>query len=221
MVNRADATYYKIFFNKNGEASITEKTFYSNNTLRSVIHFESKNRLKKMDTSKAFYANGKLHWFKAYNKINEAVILKQFHLNGQLKRIEWYRDNQFYKGKKYNNSGKRVRFSQFNQAAKYSGGPARMIAYLNRTIKYPKTALENNIVGTVYVGFIVTTKGDIINTEIIKSDHPVLNAEAIRVVKIMKQWIPGKINDKPVNSRISIPITFGKPEAEEHIPYKN
>ena len=123
------------------------------------------------------------------------------------------------KGKqKYNNKGKRVNFTRFQQAPKYNGGYERMIAYLNRTVKYPKAARDRDISGEVIVSFVVTESGGVSQLEIVRSVHPLLDTEALRVVSIMKQWIPGKTNDVAVNSRVIIPITFGKPQADSHIP---
>ncbi len=215
---RTDANYYKVFFQEKGLQRITERTFYINDEIRTITHFANEQLTKKMDSSHSFFQNGKLHWVAFYDHNGQMVYLKQLHPNGQLKRIEFYKQGQFIKGKKYNAKGKRVRFSRFQQPAKYNGGYKRMIAFLNRNIRYPQQAQDQNISGTVYVSFIVNTDGSVQNPKIERSVHPLLNEEALRVVGIMKQWIPARTNDKAVNARIRIPITFGKPLAEQNIP---
>jgi TonB family protein len=80
--------------------------------------------------------------------------------------------------------------------------------YLQKNIKYPTLEKEANIQGTVYVSFIVTRKGTITDVKCIKDVSSGLSKEAIRVIKSMPQWTPGKVNGKPVNVRMVQPIKF-------------
>lgn len=80
--------------------------------------------------------------------------------------------------------------------------------YLATTMKYPKEAQKQKIQGRVFVKFVVDTTGLITETEITKSAHPILDEEALRVVKAMPPWIPGRQNDKPVRVYYTLPITF-------------
>ena len=217
-VKRSEMDYYKFSSMSDDGSTIVERTFFANHAPRTIIHFTNDDRVLKTDTARAFYESGEKHWIMAYNPDGSTALVKQFHKNGKLKRIENYEKGIFIKGKKYNDAGRRVAFTRFQQLPKYNGGYERMIAYLNRTIKYPRKAKEKNISGTVHVSFIVTKEGQVIRPRVIKSVHPLLDNEALRVVRIMKQWIPGKTNDRVINSRVSIPITFGKPSADEHIP---
>ncbi|MFW5805573.1 MAG: energy transducer TonB, partial [Bacteroidales bacterium] len=75
-------------------------------------------------------------------------------------------------------------------------------------LEYPKAAKENELEGQVYVRFEVKKNGTIGEVIISKSVHPVLDAEAIRVVKEMPEWIPGRYDGKPVNSWFTLPILF-------------
>lgn len=210
------AFYYKVLTVEK-ELHI-ERTYYKNHSLRSISHFMQGPLAKKVDTSKSYYQNGQLNWIISYNEDSEIQDLKQFHKNGQLKRAEFYKRGKFVRGKKYNSGGRRVKFSRFEQAPTYNGGYERMITYLNRTIRYPKTARDQNIQGTVLVSFIVTKEGTVSKAKIIRSVHPILDEEAIRVVCLMKQWVPGRVNDTKINTQVSIPINFGKPHATEKIP---
>ena len=80
--------------------------------------------------------------------------------------------------------------------------------YLAITMKYPKEAQIQKIQGRVFVKFVVDADGVITETEITKSAHPILDEEALRVVKSMPPWIPGRQNDKPVRVYYTLPINF-------------
>ena len=80
--------------------------------------------------------------------------------------------------------------------------------WLSRHLKYPAMARENNIQGRVYVTFIVEKDGSITNVEILRSADPVLDAEALRVVKSMPKWEPGKQRNMAVRVKFTLPITF-------------
>ena len=75
-------------------------------------------------------------------------------------------------------------------------------------MKYPKQAMKEGIQGRVAVRFIVEKDGSISDVKPILSVHPLLNKEAVRVVKSMPKWTPGKQNGKPVRVRFNLPIMF-------------
>lgn len=81
-------------------------------------------------------------------------------------------------------------------------------SYIARALKYPEDARENNIQGKVVVLFTVDTIGKIDDIRVVKSAHPLLDAEAVRVVKGMPQWRPAYFQGKPVNTRNSLPLVF-------------
>ncbi len=215
---KGEEAYYKLYFQEPNIKKVTEKTFYKNHAVRTISYFKNEKLIKKTDSSLAFYENGSLHWTQHYDQEGNPLYLKQLHLNGTIKRIEKYNKGQLSKRKKYDENGKRVRFTKFQKSPTYKGGYERMIAYLNRTIRYPAQAKDLNEHGTVIVSFIVTKDGKVEKPIIEKSIHPLLDQEALRVVGIMRQWSPGRINDQKINTRMSIPITFGLPNAGDEIP---
>ena len=82
----------------------------------------------------------------------------------------------------------------------FPGGEDALLNYLTKHTKYPKTAKKNNVSGTVYIQFVINEKGEIGDIDILRSIDPALDKEAIRVVRNMPNWIPGKIRGKPVKS---------------------
>ncbi len=75
-------------------------------------------------------------------------------------------------------------------------------------LKYPEEAKEQGIEGTVYIQFVVNKKGDVTKVIIMRGVDPLLDAEAIRVVKSSPQWIPGKQRGATVNVAFTFPIQF-------------
>ena len=90
----------------------------------------------------------------------------------------------------------------------YPGGQIAMLKYLMENIKYPKQIMEEGIQGRVTVSFIVEKDGRVSNVRLLRSVQPSLDKEAIRVVKSMPKWTPGKQNGKPVRVRFNLPIMF-------------
>lgn len=95
-----------------------------------------------------------------------------------------------------------------DREAKFKGGAKGLQSYIAHNIAYPVPAIEHNIEGKVYISFIVEKNGSISNVEIMKSAHPLLDKEAIRVVKKMPKWKPGKVGKKKVRTKCYLPIVF-------------
>lgn len=96
----------------------------------------------------------------------------------------------------------------FMQESKFPGGDRGWAQYLQSEMNYPKKAVKNEIQGTVVVQFIVTENGAISNVEVAKSVDPLLDAEAVRVVKKMPSWQPAFFAGRNVKSYKKQPITF-------------
>lgn len=98
----------------------------------------------------------------------------------------------------------------------FPGGAPKLLEYLSQNIRYPKDAEEAKKQGRVIVSFVVEKDGSISDAKVVKSVDPSLDAEALRVVNTMPNWIPGKQSGKAVNVKYSVPITFrldgGKPK---------
>lgn len=102
----------------------------------------------------------------------------------------------------------KVVFTVVEQMPEYPGGIKALQEYLSENIEYPKEAMKNGIQGKVFVGFVVNTKGKIVDIKIARSVDPLLDKEALRVVKAMQDWTPGKQRGKKVNVAFTLPINF-------------
>lgn len=90
----------------------------------------------------------------------------------------------------------------------FPGGEAAMNQFINRTIRYPVIAQENGIQGRVVVQFVVNTDGKIVDVEVVRGVEESLDKEAVRVVKSMPPWNPGRQGGKNVRVKYTLPIRF-------------
>ena len=90
----------------------------------------------------------------------------------------------------------------------FPGGIVELLKYISEHLEYPAVAMENNIQGRVIVQFCVTPSGGISKVSLLRSVDPELDAEAIRVVKTLPSFKPGKQGGKPVPVWFQVPITF-------------
>ena len=99
-------------------------------------------------------------------------------------------------------------FTAVEQQAEFPGGLGALGKYLQKNLKYPAAAQRANVSGKVYVQFVVNTDGSIQNVDVIKSVGFGCDEEAVRVIKSVPRWTPGKQSGRPVRSRFTIPINF-------------
>ena len=99
-------------------------------------------------------------------------------------------------------------FDVVEDMPQYPGGMQAMLSFLQENITYPKDAQEKKISGRVLVTFVVEKDGSISNVETVKSVFPSLDEEAVRIVKAMPNWKPGKQNGKVVRVKYTLPISF-------------
>lgn len=99
-------------------------------------------------------------------------------------------------------------FEVVEQMPSFPGGAGALMQYLGSNIKYPVVAEENGVQGRVVCTFVVEKDGSITDVRVVKSVDPSLDKEAVRVVKGMPRWIPGKQNGAAVRVKYTVPVTF-------------
>lgn len=90
----------------------------------------------------------------------------------------------------------------------YSKGPSGLRKWLADNMKYPAIAEENGIQGRVVCQFVVEKDGSISDVQVLQSVDPSLDKEAVRVVKAMPKWTPGKQGGAPVRVKYTVPLQF-------------
>ena len=90
----------------------------------------------------------------------------------------------------------------------FPGGPDAMMKFLKENLKFPSICAENGIQGRVVVSFVVNKNGSIEQVEVLSGVHERLDAEAVRVVKLMPTWTPGQMQGHAVRTKFILPVTF-------------
>ncbi len=99
-------------------------------------------------------------------------------------------------------------FTAVEQMPQFPGGEAELLKYIASHIKYPTMAAENNIQGRVVVKFVVNKNGKVGDVVVVRGKDPDLDKEAVRVVKTLPDFIPGKMNGQAVSVWYTLPINF-------------
>lgn len=99
-------------------------------------------------------------------------------------------------------------FTIVEQMPQFPGGEPALLKYLNNSIKYPVIATENGIQGKVYIRFVVGKDGKVSKVEVVRGVDPSIDNEAVRVVKSMPAWSPGRQGGREVSVSYTLPINF-------------
>lgn len=130
---------------------------------------------------------------------------KELELNGVPERIEF--EDSYPVAVEHNEP---EIFDWTEEAAAFRGGRDQMNAFITENLRYPESVTQSIISGKVYVKFIVSATGEISNVEVLRGIPacPECGEEAIRLVKSMPNWFPGKQNGKSVSSYVRLPLKF-------------
>ncbi len=90
----------------------------------------------------------------------------------------------------------------------FPGGEVGLRQFIAKNIRYPEEAEKSKIQGIVEVQFLIQKNGEISDVKIIRSVHPLLDEEALRIIKLLPSWEPGKQRGKPVKVLYMIPLSF-------------
>ena len=99
-------------------------------------------------------------------------------------------------------------FMVVEQQPEFPGGDEAYKLFLQNNIRYPESAKEQGVEGTVYLGFEVSKKGKIRDVAVLRGVNVDIDNEAVRVIKLMPDWVPGKQQGKPVDVKMNLPIKF-------------
>ncbi|MGQ1909771.1 TonB family protein [Marinifilum sp. RC60d5] len=156
------------------------------------------------------------------------MAVEDFILNGKIK------ENYFLKIKlkadKGNNTAKSSRITKdlnrkhssaegeifviVEQMPEYPGGQDALREYFKKSTNYPKSAKENGVKGRVYVTFVIDKEGNVTKARVVRGVNQDFDKEALRVVKAMPKWVPGRQRGEKVNVSYTVPINFGLKDGE-------
>ncbi len=104
--------------------------------------------------------------------------------------------------------GSETIYHSVEQMPRFPGGEAALVKYIDTHIKYPPSAVQNRVQGKVIVQFVVKKDGSIGEVKVVRSVDKYLDKEAIRVIKSLPKFTPGRQNGKAVNVWYTLPVPF-------------
>ena len=152
----------------------------------------------KTEIDKIIYTNGDEDSFKKerWDKFKKGTESKE-EWKAILAEGEGYLDED---GKRY--------FMVVENMPEFPGGDVGLMKYIQKNVRYPAIAKEYNITGKVFIQFIVDKSGSVTNVKVVRGVDKNLDAEAVRVVKSLPKYKPGKQRGKPVRVMFTIPVNF-------------
>lgn len=187
------------------------RDYYLSGNLQSVGTFDHFRKKIYNGTFETFFADGKVESHAEFEHGKQVGELRIYYPAGQLKRREIYVNDKRTSGECYAVDGKSVKFFEYWQPPMYLGGNGSnqaIVAAVTRKVKYPMEARLANIEGRVVVSFVVDTKGLVTNIKIEKSASPVLDEAAIKAVKELKRFSPGRKDGELMAVSYTVPINF-------------
>jgi protein TonB len=186
------------------------RSFYASGKPKSFSEFEKARRTANRGNgiSENWYENGQLQKRENWVHGNREGELLTYYPSGTLKRRELFVDGKSVSGECFNSQGKLVPFFAYEIMPTYPGGYDAFMHFIATNIQYPAKALRNNIKGQVQVGFSVDSTGQMQNIRVVKSVHPLVDAEALRVIHQTLHWTPGQQDGRPVTVSFTVPINF-------------
>ena len=101
-----------------------------------------------------------------------------------------------------------LNFRVVERLPEFPGGSVEFMKWLTRNLNYPELARQQKIQGKVVVAFVVNADGKTSDVKVVTKVHPLLDREALRVIRMMPEWKPGEDNGKPCRTMIAIPVVF-------------
>jgi TonB family protein len=134
--------------------------------------------------------------------------LKTYYPNSALKRHDVYYLDTLRQAHCYAPDSTEIAHFPYQEPPEFNGGQLEMFQFLGNNTVYPKSSRESGIEGTVYVGFVVNKLGEIVDVKTKRGVSKLLDREAVRVVKSMPNWKPGKQDGELVRVAYTLPIKF-------------
>ena len=160
-----------------------------------------------------YYLTGELYMKGNFTSIKPEVRDGNFHWyykNGQKKKMCTYENKIRNKTKCWDIYGNETKPEKdpTEMMPQFPKGDRALMEYILKNLKYPDAAKYAKVQGRVVVKFIIDESGIVRDAKIIKSVHPALDAEALRVVNLMPVWKPGISEGQPVSVFFTIPVVF-------------
>jgi len=199
------ALYIDRYYNSKSRFIGIAKGFYRSGAKQFEFLYDNQGDIV---TRKRWYENGQLRQTVSFKNGQFDGQLLTYWENGNAKRIDVYNNGKLIIGKCFNIDGEEIDYFDYEIMPEFPGGEQGLLQYISNVIKYPNYSQRNNIEGRVLMIFAVDIDGSISDIQIIEGVNSEINVEAIRVVKQLPKFIPGKEDGEIVKVYFMLPITF-------------
>jgi len=177
---------YKTYY-ENGSVEMEERHFQGKNIKSKYIHFFSPSGEELLPKGRGIVPTGSNDKCDLYTEVEDSVAIASFCIH-KVARDTIYGATE--------------------KMAEYKSGLSGLASYLQQTVRYPKQARKTRIQGTVYVSFVVDKRGVVRDGYVVKGISPECDAEALRAVSEMENWIPAEHKGVRVKSQFVLPVKF-------------
>ncbi len=162
----------------------------------------------KNGASKIFHNNGVLKSYTNFklDKFHGKIIT--YYDNGQLKRDDNFLNDKFVSGRCFDKKGNEIKHFNYIIAPIYKGGEKEIHKFLYQNVKIPPRYKRLGISGNVLLKFTVLKNGKLSNLEVLSSSNKVYAKESIRLIKLLEDWIPSKIDGEFIDHSFRLPLSF-------------
>lgn len=184
---------------------------YANGKDSLVSNFEE-NRLMGQRT--VYYPDGTPKQIATYKEGRRDGKFVGYYPDGKLRREETYEAGKCTGGRLLAVDGSELPFEAYEIPPSFPGGQEELLSVLKRFTKYPKEASARKIEGRVIIQFVIDKDGSMVNPQVVKSAHPLLDQAAINTIEaiaLMYKWTPGKQDGKLKRVKFTIPVVFRLP----------
>jgi TonB family protein len=201
-----DFIHFKVLLKQNTDT--IERYYSKEGKLDSENTYSSYLKRERNGLSQEWHENGALKSQINYKNGNLNGFLNTFWSNGKAKREDIYSNGEFTKGKCYDSTGLEIPHFEYMIPPEFPGGVNALLKFIADNTKYPRKARIQEIEGTIYIRFVIAKLGEVGSAKVMRPVHPLLDEEALRVIKSMPRWKPGYTDGNPVNVWYIIPIVF-------------
>ena len=187
-----------IFLNPENKIKVMEGNFVDNKKDGLWLYYDRGNN--KIIHSQNSYKLG----------IKDGIWIERYLNSEQIERKEEYADGKLLSGHYYKENGAEAPFKGkiYNYCEQMPTTKYDLNKYIRNNVKYPQVSKLHGIEGRVIVKFVVLESGSIAEVSVVKGLDDACNEEAMRVVRNMPAWIPGKQDGVPVSVYFTLPLTF-------------
>ncbi len=187
---------------------VCSRTYFRSGHPKLEINYYPYHEKKLHGKLKGWYESGEIQKDIDYENGELNGQLLTYWRNGQLKRQDIYRSGKLSEGAVWDSAGSKIQYYDYEIMPQFPGGEKQLFKHLGKNIRYPKRSRNRGIQGKVMVRFVIEEDGRLSNIRVIESVNEELDAEAVRVIKMMPRWEPGKQDGENVRVTYNLPIKF-------------